>query len=187
MSWSIDTLQRAWRLAGRQHDGQKYGGPRDGEQVEYLNHIGSVTLEIMAALRQTDTTQAELALLCAVLHDTIEDTALTYDAIAQEFGTAVADGVQALSKNDQLPGKAAQMADSLRRIQAQPHAVWMVKLADRICNLSEPPFYWDDVRKRAYRAEAQQILDALGEGHPYLAARLAEKIAAYGQYITATP
>ncbi len=40
-TWSIDKLQDAWKLASKLHDGQKYGGPNEGDQVEYINHIGS--------------------------------------------------------------------------------------------------------------------------------------------------
>jgi GTP diphosphokinase / guanosine-3',5'-bis(diphosphate) 3'-diphosphatase len=72
------------------------------------------------------------------------------------------------------------MADSLRRIKLQPREVWLVKLADRIVNLQPPPEHWQADKIAAYRAEARVILAALGEASPLLAARLAEKIEAYG-------
>ncbi|MEY3444833.1 MAG: hypothetical protein RLZZ519_3114, partial [Bacteroidota bacterium] len=96
-NWSIDTLQDVWQLATELHDGQKYGGPRQGQQIEYINHIGSVVFEVMAALQQTQEMNAELALTCAILHDTLEDTGITLEEIRSQFGTAVADGVLALT------------------------------------------------------------------------------------------
>jgi len=101
--------------------------------------------------------------------------------VAQEFGAAVADGVRALSKDPALP-KPEAMADSLRRIRQQPVEVWMVKLADRINNLQRPPEYWAAEKIYAYQAEAEKILQALGAASPFLAARLREKIDAYGAF-----
>jgi len=48
--WSIDELQKVRQLASRLHNGQKYGGQKEGEKLEYLNHIGSVTFEILNAV-----------------------------------------------------------------------------------------------------------------------------------------
>ncbi|NTU80585.1 MAG: bifunctional (p)ppGpp synthetase/guanosine-3',5'-bis(diphosphate) 3'-pyrophosphohydrolase, partial [Chloroflexales bacterium] len=92
----------------------------------------------------------------------------------------VADGVLALSKDEALP-KDERMPDSLRRIQAQPHAVWLVKLADRIVNMQPPPKHWQGDKIAAYKDEAHAILAALGAASPLLAARLAAKIEAYGE------
>lgn len=180
--WSIDKLQQVWQLASELHDGQKYGSPKQGQKIEYLNHIGRVTFEVLAATQVDTTLKADLAVHCAVLHDTIEDTPQSYEGLEERFGKAVAQGVLALTKNEQLPTKTAQMQDSLARIRQQPKEVWAVKMADRICNLQEPPHYWSSKKKRAYQQEAQLIYDQLHEGNAYLAQRLQEKIAAYKQY-----
>jgi (p)ppGpp synthase/HD superfamily hydrolase len=73
--------------------------------------------------------------------------------------------------------------DSLKRIKLQPKEVWAVKMADRICNLYAPPFYWNNEKKIAYQKEAQLILSELKEGNSYLAERLQQKIEKYNQYI----
>ncbi|MCR6639518.1 MAG: HD domain-containing protein [Sporocytophaga sp.] len=103
--WSIDTIQDAWQLATKLHDGQKYGGPNEGEQIEYINHIGSVVFEIMTAITIEDGMDSDLAIKCAILHDTIEDTSLSYDDILSRFGSAVANGVLALTKNADITEK----------------------------------------------------------------------------------
>ena len=179
----IHHIQAAWQLATRLHQDQTYGGPNEGEYFPYLTHIGSVAFEIMVAVQHTPQMNAELATCCALLHDTIEDTPFTYEDVHAQFGVAIAEGVMALTKNTQLEGKRAQMLDSLYRIQQQPHEIWAVKMADRICNLYAPPFYWDNEKKRAYQEEAQLIYQELHEGNAYLAARLEEKIKEYERFM----
>lgn len=165
----------AMRFAAERHHAQRV----PGTELPYLVHVVSVAAETIAALAPG--LDADLAVSCALLHDTIEDTETTYAEVAERFGRAVADGVQALSKDETLP-KPDRMADSLRRIQAQPHAVWVVKLADRITNLADPPRAWTSAKCRAYRDEAILIADALGAASPVLDARIRARIAAYAAF-----
>ncbi len=172
--WSPDLYLAAWNYAAQMHGGQKV----PGTELPYLAHIGAVAMEVLTALAQGSwVDEPDLAVQCALLHDVLEDTSATYADLSERFGVAVADGVLALTKDTTLPSKAAQMADSLARIRGQPRAVWMVKLADRITNLQPPPPHWDAAKIAVYRAEAETILDALGEADKWLAARLRGKIA----------
>lgn len=174
--WSPERYLAAWNYAAAMHGGQKV----PGTELPYLTHIGAVAMEVMTALApDLPVNSPDLAVQCALLHDVIEDTPASYADVAARFGVAVADGVLALTKDTTLPSKAEQMADSLTRIRRQPREVWIVKLADRITNLQPPPAHWDAAKIASYRAEAQVILDALGEADSRLAARLAEKIAKY--------
>ena len=181
--WSIDNLQDAWQLAAKMHDGQKYGGPNNEEQIEYINHIGSVVFEILTALAVEDGMDPNLAVKCGILHDTIEDTGLSYDTILNAFGREVADGVLALTKDESIKGKREKMRDSLNRIKEQPKEIWAVKMADRIANLYAPPFYWDNEKKKEYLEESRLILDELRAGNKYLGTRLANKIIEYQKFI----
>lgn len=182
--WDPDVYNLAWRFATHAHADQTYGGPRQDERLPYINHLGSVTMEVMLALSTSSRDyNADLAVQCALLHDVIEDTEQTYADVAAIFGTAVADGVAALSKNEMLPTKQEQMHDSLERIQLQPHEVWMVKLADRITNLQKPPFYWNLEKKQNYQTEARAIYTALSPANEHLAQRLWAKIENYADYI----
>lgn len=178
--WSPDLYLEAIRFAAERHAGQLV----PGSGLPYVVHIASVATEVMGALAREPSAHADLAVACAVLHDTVEDTPTTADEIAARFGADVAAGVTALSKNPALP-KAARMADSLDRIRAQPREVWLVKLADRIVNLGPPPSTWPADKRRAYQAEARDIHLALADASPYLAARLDARIAAYGAFIAA--
>jgi len=167
----------AYHFAARAHGAQVY----PGTEISYIMHLSFVSMEVLAALAAEPGHDGVLAVQCAVLHDVLEDTPTSAQDVEAMFGPRVLAGVQALTKAADVP-KAAAMADSLRRIQAQPDEVWMVKLADRVSNLQEPPAYWTAPKCLAYQAEARLILDALAPASPYLAARLAQKIEAYGRW-----
>ncbi|MBF0287289.1 MAG: bifunctional (p)ppGpp synthetase/guanosine-3',5'-bis(diphosphate) 3'-pyrophosphohydrolase [SAR324 cluster bacterium] len=178
--WNQEKYIKAWKFACLVHNGQLV----PGTEIPYINHIGNVAMETMAAIaHEKDIKNPDLLVVCALLHDVIEDTDSTYDEIEREFGMEVADGVLALSKNTNLPSKIEQMKDSIERIQKQPKEVWMVKLSDRITNLQSPPVHWDKEKIKKYRNEAMVILEKLGEATPYLAKRLKMKIAEYEQYL----
>jgi (p)ppGpp synthase/HD superfamily hydrolase len=172
-----DRYVAALRFAAERHAGQRV----PGTALPYLVHVVSVAAEVIAAGDMVDG-EHELAVMCALLHDTIEDTETTAQEIAARFGAAVADGVQALSKDPALP-KAERMADSLRRIRAQPRAVWAVKMADRITNLSEPPAGWPEEKRRAYLEEARTIAQTLRGASAALDARMTQRIADYARYL----
>ena len=181
--WSINELQDVWQLATKMHDGQKYGGSKQGEQIEYINHIGSVVFEILTALSIENDMDSNLAIKCAILHDTIEDTDLCYDDILNRYGREVASGVLALTKNENIIGKREKMLDSLKRIKEQPKEIWAIKMADRIANLYSPPFYWTNEKKIEYLEEARLIHNELQAANKYLGDRLANKIIAYQKFI----
>ena len=179
--WQAERVTQALRFAAVAHTGQQV----PGTDLPYLLHLTQVMSEVAAALQLEPADDGELSLLCAVLHDCVEDTEVTVEEVASRFGDAVAAGVAALSKDPSLP-KAERMADSLRRIRDEPMAVWKVKLADRITNLQRPPAHWSRDKATRYRHEAQQILDALGDASPRLAHRLRTRIDAYGALMPAS-
>ena len=181
--WDPDLYSKAWNFATQAHEGQTYGGSQEGMRVPYINHIGSVAMEIALVLSISEQEyNANLAIQCALLHDVIEDTHYTYQDITEAFGQDVAKGVSALSKDKNLPSKLEQMLDSLKRIKQQPQEVWMVKLADRITNLYHPPFYWSAQKIVSYSEEAKLIYQELSSCNPQLASRLLFKIEKYGEF-----
>lgn len=175
--WSQELYIKAHAFAARAHRDQQVSGT----QLPYITHVHLVTMEVIAALWAEPGRDGDLAVQCALLHDVIEDTPVSYEELRAEFGAAVADGVLALSKDPALD-KSRRMADSLARIRRQPVEVWMVKLADRITNLQPPPPHWTRAKATAYRREARHIHAALQEASPYLSGRLLAKIDAYRLY-----
>jgi len=172
--FSPERYVETMRYAAAKHNAQK----EPGSDLPYLVHVVSVAAEIIAVLPVSSGRDGDLAVTCALLHDTVEDTGTPLDEIRARYGDAVAAGVSALTKDESLP-KGQRMADSLRRIREQPPEIAMVKLADRIINLSEPPHYWSREKCGAYRVEAGTILDALGHASDALAQRLRARIETY--------
>lgn len=170
-----DLYFRALRFASIAHGDQR---EPDGVHI-YLVHPVSVAAEVIAACEVESGRDVDLAVASALMHDVVEDTDTGLEQIERAFGKAVAAGVDALSKREGLPRDQA-MDDSLRRIREQPPEVWMVKLADRIVNLTPPvPRHWDQPKKERYREEGRKILAALGAASPHLARRLQERIDGY--------
>jgi (p)ppGpp synthase/HD superfamily hydrolase len=172
--WDRELYIKACRFAAQAHRGQLY----PGTELPYLMHLNFVSMEILAALSAEPGHDGDLAVQCALLHDTIEDTDTTYPQIESLFGTRVADGVAALSKDPALE-KSQQLLDSLERIKLQPIEIWMVKLADRITNLQQPPPHWTTAKIVKYRDEAIEIHTHLQAASPFLSLRLAAKIQNY--------
>ena len=170
----MDKIREALWYAGEAHGSQLL--PVREKKLPYALHFSMVAMEVMAAA--ADLENPELAVVCAILHDTIEDAGALASEIAQRFGQDAADGVMALSK-DKSMDKAAAMEDSLARLLLLGKSVQAVKLADRIVNLGPAPSHWSAQKKERYRDEAKLILEKLGGASPMLAARLAQKIEGY--------
>lgn len=176
---NIDTLQRAWKLASDKHNGQKYGGPKEGEQVEYIEHIGAVLLEVKNAISRDKTIDDNKASLGAIFHDILEDTDCDPELIRLSYGQDVLEIVMALTKNETLASKKEMMLDSLSRIKNTHKEAAIIKMADRISNLYSPPFYWPKAKMIEYVAEARMIHDELSVYSAYLGERLMTKIEKY--------
>lgn len=169
-----DTWVQAWKFATDAHQGQTV----PGSERPYLCHIGTVVVELLAAHAVSPIEDINLAVVCAALHDCVEDQGVSTETLRDKFGAAVVAGVEALSKDPSL-AKSPAMADSLERIRKQPRAVWCVKMADRITNLAPPPAHWSQDKIAAYRDEARTIFVALRDAHAVLAERLEQKILLY--------
>ncbi len=109
-------LQEALELAIIYHDGQKYN------DEPYVLHC----------IRVAARCSTKILKIIALLHDTIEDTSLTYEEILKVFGPNVANTVQCLSR---LPGEAYH-GSYIQRVKENEFAR-IVKIAD----LEENLFY----------------------------------------------
>ena len=170
-----DKINKALLFASVNHEGQKMKQP----DVSYVAHLQGVCLEaVSGCLNFNLNVDLEKVILLALLHDTIEDTNVSYSDISDNFDEDIADGVLALTKNDELKYD-EKMIDSLNRIKKQSVEVAIVKLADRIFNMKDIPSFWDDYKVELYKEEAKLILKELGYANGYMARRLEEKILNY--------
>ncbi|MCA9029231.1 MAG: bifunctional (p)ppGpp synthetase/guanosine-3',5'-bis(diphosphate) 3'-pyrophosphohydrolase [Planctomycetaceae bacterium] len=122
-------------------------------------------------------TDDEIMIAAAWLHDVVEDTPITLEQIAAEFGDDVArlvdDLTNASKKSDGNRARRKEI-DRQHTAQADPRAK-TVKLADLIDNLtgiatSDPEF------AKTYLKEKELQLQVLTEGHPELFQRVEEII-----------
>ncbi len=120
---------QAWRVGAAAHAGQvrKSGEP-------YITH--PVAAATVLAEQGVDVE----TLIAAILHDTIEDTALTREDIATQFGDTVAALVEGVTKLDKLEFQSRQeaAAESFRKMMlamARDMRVILIKLADRLHNM----------------------------------------------------
>ena len=122
--------QEAVSFAARVHKNQVR---KDG-RTPYFAHPVRVALTVRVGFDCED----PVALLAALLHDTIEDTTTDYDDIADRFGSEVAMCVATLTKNMALPESPREAAYDAQ-LAAGPWQARIVKLADQYDNLSDVP------------------------------------------------
>lgn len=121
----------------------------------YIVHPLAVT-EILSEIRVDKET-----LVAALLHDTIEDTELTYDQVSELFGQDVADLVDGVTKLSKINyhSKEEQQAENFRKMflaMAQDIRVVLIKLADRLHNMRTMKFKRPD-RQREISMETLDI------------------------------
>jgi RelA/SpoT family (p)ppGpp synthetase len=125
----IARLAEAYRFSEAAHAGQTR---QSGEP--YISHPLAVA-EILAGWHLDGQ-----ALVAALLHDVMEDTAVTKAEIAETFGKPVADLVDGLSKLDRIEFQSAEdaQAENFRKMllaMARDVRVILIKLADRLHNM----------------------------------------------------
>ena len=125
----IQQVKRAFYYAEQAHDGQCR---RSGEP--YVTHPLAVS-NILANMHMD-----HQSLMAAMLHDVIEDTGISKSALAGQFGEAVAELVDGVSKLTQITfeDKAVAQAENFQKMvmaMSQDIRVIIVKLADRLHNM----------------------------------------------------
>jgi len=122
----LSIIERAYTAAERAHDGQMR---RSGEP--YITHPVAVA-QILADLGIGTKTIA-----AALLHDTVEDTDYTLDALRADFGDEIAMLVDGVTKLDKVKYGDSTQAETVRKMivaMSKDIRVLIIKLADRLHN-----------------------------------------------------
>ncbi len=140
-------IDRARALAAIAHKDQLYG------TQPYMAHIEDVVRRVRQITNDHE-------IICAAyLHDTIEDTQVTYSYIEQQFGRNVADMVWAVTGVGQ--DRAAKMANAIEKIARTPGADF-VKSADRLSNAAASKAEKKMKLYNRYRDEHTDLSPVLG-------------------------
>ena len=140
-----DLLRRAYVFSAREHKGQVR---RSGEP--YLVHPLNVAA-ILADLKADD-----ISIVVGLLHDVLEDTLTTREAIAQQFGAEVAELVDGLTKIGKFSyvSREEEQAETFRKMilaMVSDLRIVMVKLADRLHNMRTLGFLPEGKRREIAR------------------------------------
>jgi GTP diphosphokinase / guanosine-3',5'-bis(diphosphate) 3'-diphosphatase len=125
----VKTVLRAYGVAEAAHEGQE----RQSGEPYIVHPIG--VAEVLAELGMDTPT-----IVAALLHDVVEDTDMTLDDLAKEFGEEAAVLVDGVTKLERIKtsSKEEQQAESLRKMliaMANDFRVLVIKLADRLHNM----------------------------------------------------
>ena len=141
---------------------QKHGSQKRASGDPYFSH----PIEVAGIL--PDFNLDDQTIVTALLHDTIEDTLVTYEEIEQAFGKDVAkmvDGVTKLSKIEAM-SENERAAENLRKFllaMSDDIRVLLVKLADRLHNMRTLHFIKNEQKRRRIARETMDIYAPLAE------------------------
>ena len=146
----LGRIRAAYDMARLAHSGQlrKDGSP-------YVTHC------VAAADITVDMGLDEDSIVSALLHDVIEDTNLTHEDIARQFGDAVADIVEGVTKltRVQYTSKEDEQMENLRKMlmaMAKDIRVILIKIADRLHNMRTMAYQSAD-KQRSKSLETMEI------------------------------
>lgn len=142
----LTMVEKAYETATRVHEGQlrKSGEP-------YIIHPICVAI-ILAELELDKET-----IIAGLLHDVVEDTMMTSEDVAREFGDEIAllvDGVTKLTQLNYSVDKVEIQAENLRKMflaMAKDIRVVLVKLADRLHNMRTMQYQKPEKQKEKSR------------------------------------
>ncbi len=156
-------IQNAYQVAAQAHQGQMR---ESGEP--YIHHSLSVAHRLVELGLDASTVSAGL------LHDVVEQTALTLDQVQKEFGDEIArlvDGMTKLSGVDENieergPERTDREAENLRKmllaIVDDPRVI-LIKLSDRLHNMRTLKAIQDERRRQRIARETLDIFAPLAE------------------------
>ena len=124
----LEAVNNAFYFAAEAHKDQRR---RSGEP--YIYH----PIEV-ATIAAHDIGLGRTSIICALLHDVVEDTKYTLDNIREMFGEKVSRVVDGLTKFDNLEGVESMQAENFKKVISSLSydiRVVLIKLSDRLHNM----------------------------------------------------
>lgn len=150
-------ILQALELCKKYHAGQM----RD-EWVEYYSH------PIFVAIKWIEYKSSVDDILVLLLHDTIEDTELSYEEIERKFWEKVAQGVKWMSKNEYSSEE--EYYEAISNDESLAYYKWL----DRLANIYSLNFSDTAKRERYIKATQEVVLPIVEKYHPELAEEIRE-------------
>ncbi|MBO5146412.1 MAG: bifunctional (p)ppGpp synthetase/guanosine-3',5'-bis(diphosphate) 3'-pyrophosphohydrolase [Lachnospiraceae bacterium] len=137
------SLYKAYAYAAEAHKGQC----RKGTDIPYFTHIITTMNYVVELTDDMEVLQA------AILHDTVEDTWVTFEDLRREFGARVAELVEAETENKRhnLPAPVTweiRKRETIASLKNREYDAKVIVLADKTANLESL------VKEHKYRGEA---------------------------------
>ncbi|MBY0355797.1 MAG: bifunctional (p)ppGpp synthetase/guanosine-3',5'-bis(diphosphate) 3'-pyrophosphohydrolase [Rickettsiales bacterium] len=152
-----DLINRAYVFAMQAHGSQKRasGDPYFSHPVEVAYFLTSLKLDTAS-------------IITALLHDTVEDTEATIEQIKDLFGEEIASLVDGVTKLNRLEIKSesSKQAENFRKLllaMSEDLRVLLVKLADRLHNMSTIHFIKSEEKRHRIARETLEIYAPLAE------------------------
>ncbi len=147
---NLERIRAAYIMARDAHEGQKR---KDGSP--YVTHC------VATADISFDMGLDEDSVVSALLHDVIEDTPLEHADVAKQFGTAVADIVEGVTKltRVQYTSKEDEQMENMRKMlmaMSKDIRVILLKTADRLHNMRTMDFQSPE-KQRSKSLETMEI------------------------------
>ncbi len=153
-------IKKACIFAEKAHDGQQR---KSGEP--YYNHVFQTGVNLATLRMDADTIAA------GIMHDVLEDTAVTSEEMTQEFGEHITKLVEGVTKLGKLRYTGAERhVESLRKFfiaMADDIRVVVIKLCDRLHNIQTLQYVSPEKQKRIALETLEihaRLADRLGMG-----------------------
>jgi GTP diphosphokinase / guanosine-3',5'-bis(diphosphate) 3'-diphosphatase len=170
----METIQRAFYVANQAHMGTLR---RSGEP--YIQHPLEVALLLADMRIDAD------SIVAALLHDVVEDTDFTLDQLRRQFGDAVANIVDGVTKFDILAGKPIIPADEIGRIDVTrtqasgafaPSQVLSPPVLDTPEQFEQKQRLARDLKSRQRSETVRKMLLAMAEDPRVVVLKLADRL-----------
>jgi (p)ppGpp synthase/HD superfamily hydrolase len=119
-------IEKAIQAAAALHHDQFRKG---SVPIPYVTHVFSVFLLVQ------DYTEDENTAVAALLHDTLEDTDYTTDALAEDFGEEITEIVLAVSEDKGIVDWKTRKEQYIKSVQSGGEPALIIAAADKIHNM----------------------------------------------------
>lgn len=171
-------ILRAVRFVAQKHQAQTRANEK---KTPYLIHLLGVAEQVMSL----GNCYKESVVIAALLHDTIENTDVTFEEIGSQFGSKVRSYVKELTEDPKLPLKERKKLQIAHAFHQSPE-VALVKMSDKLHNLNtlmkDPPEGWTEKRIDEYFLWAQAVVDNFPVSNQGLKAELHKTIESYWEH-----